>query len=759
MFHGGSWFFAIAGVLTVLCGWWIFCGEARGVRLYGFVFLFAVLWSFWDIRHLDSWFWPLIPRLFAFAVALCAILLLAPLIPEWRGDRRVRNLFLAGGGVVAVGLIATFAMMFQPHGVVQNAFSPTPHTAVTQAARDMGGEWRNYGRTATGTRYMPSDQINRDNIDRLEVAWTYQTGVYVGGANGDQNTPTYANGTLYSCTPTNEIHALDPLTGERKWVFQPNAYVPFAGRCRGVTYYEIEGATGVCATRLAMTTIDARLFSIDAETGRACEDFGDNGVVDMREGMEYFAPAVYMANSAPTVSHGVIVSGGMAVDNYRVGEPSGVVRAWNARTGELSWAWDVGAPERGGAPPPEGENYTPFTPNVWSHMSVDEERGLIFLPTGNATPDVWLGHRRDFDHEYTAAVVALDITTGQERWHFRTTNRDVWDYDLPAQPTLYDIPDPQTGAMIPVLIQLTKRGQIFMLNRETGEPVAEVENRRVDITGGEPTLTGLSDVQPYSVGMPTIGAGRLTEADMWGATPIDLVSCRLRFHTNRYTGNEFVPPGTSPGIGYPSALGGMNWGSGSIDEGRGLLFVNDIRIPMLVNLVPREDVPHEQWPKDGHEPLSPQLGTPFGVERNAFTSVFGLLCLRPPYGTMTAIDLNTRQVVWQRPIGTIENIDAASLHTGLRMPIGMPTLGGSLSTGGGLLFFGGAMDHYLRVMDSETGEILREIPIPVGMTATPMSYIGADGHQYIVISVGGSSDAATAYRGDYVIAYRLSDDG
>lgn len=606
LMHGGSWFFAIAGLMTVIAGWLIFRGEGRGVALYCAVCIFAVGWSIWDVRALDSWFWPLIPRLFAFGVALFAVLLLAPLIPQWRHDRGVRNGFLIAAAVVGLGLAATVAMMFRPHGVIRHDFAAAPNTAVSQVARDMGGEWHNYGRTLTATRFTPEDQINKDNIDQLQVAWTYQTGVYVEGTNSDQNTPAYANGTLYSCTPTNQIHALDPLTGQVKWVFDPDAYTAFSGRCRGLTYYEVAGtAGGVCTKRLAMTTIDARLFSIDADTGQPCQDFGTDGAVNMRDGMGYAAPGVYNSNSAPTVSHGKIVSGALVLDNYEVGEPSGVVRAWDAQTGQLAWAWDVGAPERGGAAPAEGEVYTPYTPNVWTHMAVDEDRGIIYLSTGNATPDVWLEHRRDFDDEYTDTIVALDIETGRELWHFRTVNKDLWDYDLPSQPSLYDIPDPATGEMIPVLVQPTKRGQIFMLNRVTGAPVAEVENRQVDISGGEPTLTGMSDVQPYSVGMPAIGAEPLTEAAMWGATPIDLVSCRLNFRKSRYTGNEFVAPGTDKAIQFPSALGGMNWGSASIDESRGLLFVNDIRFPMLANLVPRQNVPHEQWPKDGHAKMSP----------------------------------------------------------------------------------------------------------------------------------------------------------
>ncbi len=754
IFLGGSWFYAVAGTATMAAGWDIFRGRARGIRIYLGICLGTLIWSLWDVRDLDVWFWPLIPRLFAFAFALFFVLLAAPLMTAYRGRAGIRRMFRVGALVVLAGLGITVWQMFLPHGMIRHDFAATEGTRVTQAALDMGDEWHNYGRTTSGTRFTPADQITAENVDKLEVAWTYQTGQYADGANSDQNTPSYADGSVYACTPFNQVHAIDAVTGKQKWMFDSQAYVPFGARCRGVTYYEIPQATGVCAKRIAMTTIGARLISLDAETGKPCEDFGEKGVVNMGEGIGHFNPSVYMPTSAPTVSHGKIISGANIVDNFKVGEPSGVVRAWDAQTGKLAWAWDIGRPGQTG-PLAEGETYTPFTPNVWSHMSVDEERGLIFLPTGNATPDVWLSHRRPFDHEYTDAIVALDINTGLEKWHFQTTHKDVWDYDLPSQPTLYDLPDPKTGATIPVLIQTTKRGEIFMLNRETGEPVADVVEKPVRIDDAVPEMTGMSPTQPYSVGMPTIGAAPLTEASMWGATPIDQLSCRIKFRQLRYSGDEFTAPTTEPAIGFPSALGGMNWGSVSVDEKDGIMIVNDIRFPMIVQLVPRKDVPNKAWPKDGHQAIAPQLGTPYGIERHPMTSNLGLLCLHPPYGTLSGIDLNTRKLVWQRPVGTIESLDAAGLQTGLKMPIGMPTLGGSLTTGSGLVFFDNAMDHYLRVFDSKTGDLLREIPIPVGATATPMSYVAPDGRQYVVISVGGSSGAVTDYRGDYVIAYAL----
>jgi len=529
-------------------------------------------------------------------------------------------------------------------------------------------------------------------------------------------------------------------------------------RCRGGTYYETPGDAGsaACTRRLALGTVDARLISLDADTGKPCDGFGRAGSVDLRDGMGEVQPGEYMQTSAPTVAQGVIVVGGMVVDNYAVGEPSGVIRAFDDRTGELRWAWDAGRPGDNG-PPPSGQTYTRYTPNVWSHMAVDDARSLIYLPTGSATPDMWRSHRRPFDDRYNSSVVALDLKTGQVRWHFQTVHKDVWDYDLPAQPSLYDVLDPKTGQMIPALIQPTKRGQLFYLNRETGTPLAEVQERPVSTTGGAPGLTDLSPTQPYSVGMPQIGGQGMTERDMWGTTPVDLVFCRIGFKKLRYTGDEFTPPSVEPFFTYPGAQGGMNWGAGSIDERRGIFVINDLRLPIVTQLLPRDQVPASDGIPGPHAPVGPQLGTPYGILRTAQQSLLGLLCSRPPYGTLSAIDLHTRQLLWQRPVGTVANLDFVGVRTGIQMPIGMPTLGGSVVTGGGLVFFGSAMDHYLRAFDVETGTEVWKMEMPIGANATPMSYVAANGKQYIVLSVGGATYAAKAYRGDYVIAYALPD--
>jgi len=756
---GGSWYYTLVGAVVCYAGFQMFQGNHNGLYTYFVACGLTVLWALYEVWPMQSWFWPLIPRVFAFAFALFFLLLVAPQFSAFKHNQSVTGRLRLGAGIVGLGLVLTLWAMFYPHGVIQNKYVANLEAKPLVATEKIGQEWRNYGRTTMGTRFVPAQQITKDNINKLEVAWSYRTEVFGDHDNADQNTPVFANNTVFSCTHNNQVHAIDGETGKRKWLFDPKAKAPFFERCRGVTYYEPSIAgdqNGACAKRIVLNTVDARLISLDAETGKRCAGFGNQGEVNLMDRMGDFEPGYYFQTSAPTVTKDMIILGGMAVDNNTVGEPSGVIRAFNAMTGEFRWAWDIGRPGENGLPP-KGETFTKGTPNVWTHPAVDEALGLIYLPTGNATPDVANAHRRPFDGKYNSSIVALDIETGKERWKFQTVYNDVWDYDLPSQPSLYDVTDPKTGKLVPALIQPTKRGQIFMLNRVTGKPIADVVEKKVRVDGLAPGFKPLSDVQPYSVGMPNIGGERLYERDMWGATPIDQLFCRIKFRSARYTGNEFPPPSLEPFFTYPGAQGGMNWGAGSVDENRGIFVINDLRLPIITTIIPRDKAPKFDKVAGPHDPIAPQKGTPYALKREAPTSILGLLCSGPPYGTITAIDLKTRSVLWQRPVGTIEDLDFIGIHTGLRIPLGMPTLGGSVITGSGLVFFPNAMDRYIRAFDVETGNQIWRKKMPVGADATPISYVAKNGKQYIVVSAGGSTYATKENRGDYVIAYALPD--
>lgn len=463
---------------------------------------------------------------------------------------------------------------------------------------------------------------------------------------------------------------------------------------------------------------------------------------------------MYSQTSAPLVAGNLIILGGRVYDNLSTDEPSGVVRAFDARSGKLAWAWDLGNPAIDGAPS-TGKPYTRGTPNVWITPSYDAGLGLIYLPTGNATPDYWGGARTVEDDRYSSSIVALDARTGKERWRFQTTRHDLWDYDVPAQPTLYDIPD-SAGARIPALIQTTKRGQIFVLDRRTGIPLAGVSDKPAPQNGAPGDR--LSATQPYSTGMPAIGAEPLTEARMWGLTMFDQLACRIKFKRARYDG-DFTPPTTQPAIQWPGFFGGMNWGGATINATNDYLIINDMRLGHITQLLSRADVDRmtiaaKGKPGGAHEGINQQRGTPYGVLLKNFSSPLGLPCQNPPFGSMTAIDLKTRKIVWQQPLGTSEDVGPFGIATHMRIPIGTPTLSGSFTTYSGLIFFTGTTDFYLRAIDIDTGKEIWKSRLPVGGQATPITYISPETQrQYVLLTASGARGSAK--RGDYVIAYSL----
>ena len=752
---GGSWYFAIAGLGLTLSGAFVIQRRLIGAVLYLVVFAASIIWSLWDVGFA---FWPLYSRLFALA-ALAVVVLLA--MPHFYGRGRRASVPLAytGAAILALSLIVTFYYALQPQPIqtADNAPAPVPGRAVgrVQPATD----WRYFGHTPSGTRHALVDQITPSNVADLKVAWTYRTGEIPKGSQGHVVTPLHVNGVLYGCTQSSQLFALDADSGKEIWHHnskaQANNVYP---RCRGVGYYDAAPAlktassqtpTAACTRRIIATTVDARLIAVDAQTGQSCVDFGEGGSVSLRTGMGSPEQELYFPTAAPTVVRDLVVVGGLVWDNQTTGEPSGVVRAFNVQTGALVWAWDLGNPAITREPPP-GQSYTAGTPNVWSTPAFDDALGLIYLPTGNATPDFWGGHRSEADDRYSSSIVALDIATGRERWRFQTVHHDRWDYDVPSQPALYDVPDGH-GGTLPALIQTTKRGQIFMLDRRNGAPIAQVEEHPVPQGGVADDRS--SPTQPYSVGMPTIGTEPLSEKRMWGLTPLDQLICRIDFRKARYEG-EFTPPSERMTIQYPSWLGGMNWGSVSIAENLGYMIVNDTRVAIWNRMIPRAAYDEKTLSGGGHEGNAPQVGTPWGIEQGRFLSPLGIPCQEPPYGTISAIDLATRKVAWSTPLGTTEQTGPFGIATHLPIPIGMPTRGGPITTSSGLVFMAGTQDFYIRALDVRTGKELWKGRLPVGAEATPMTYVSPKtGRQFVVISAGGNS--ATTQKGDYVVAYAL----
>jgi quinate dehydrogenase (quinone) len=751
---GGSWYFIGMGVALLLAGALLVAAQPLGVKVYAVALLGTAAWSLYDTGFN---YWGLISRLLTFAGVGVLVGVVYPALKRRKGEQASRTAPLATA-LLAVGVAISLASMFTRHGVTLDT-AQIPATATTAEAHV--ADWTAWAGTPAGTHYSAHTAISKQNVKDLQLAWSFRTGD-IPKSNGfgaeDQDTPLQIGDTVYVCTPHNEVIALDADTGEQRWRFDPKSEAPNWQRCRGLGFHDdgsananatpvATGAMGECRRQIIETTIDARLIALDADSGKRCNGFGTNGEVNLREGLGLVKPGFYTITSAPLVAGDLVVIGGRVADNIETDEPTGAIRAFDVHTGAMAWAWNPGDEDVKAPPRPDG-TYTRATPNVWTAMAYDPKLNLVYLPTGNTTPDQWGGERTPADDKYSSSVVALDAATGKVRWHFQTTHHDLWDYDLPAQPALVDVPDGK-GGTLPALVQVTKQGQIFMLNRATGQPIADVEEKPVAV--GHAKGERYSPTQPFSVGMPMIGTQHLTESSMWGATPFDQLYCRIQFKKMRYEG-PFTAPGEDISLQWPGSLGGMNWGGVSIDEANGLMFVNDMRIGLWTRLIPRNAV---KGSGGGVEMgLASMYGTPYWSDRNRFMSPAGIPCQEPPFGTMTAINLATRKIAWQVPVGTVRDTGPMGVKLHLPMPIGMPTLGASLATRSGLVFFAGTQDYYLRAFDESTGKEVWKARLPVGSQGGPMTYVSPKtGRQYIVLTVGGARQSPD--RGDYVMAWAL----
>lgn len=620
-------------------------------------------------------------------------------------------------------------------------------------------EWPEYGATKGGLKYSPLDQITPENVDDLEVAWVYRHGDFSDGSGefartSFQATPIVSEGTLYFCTGFARVIALDAETGAERWSFDPRLRArrgegPYPLTCRGVAYWSGRpgGSAKACGRRIYTGTRDSELIALDAATGEPCRDFGRDGRVALREGVGEAEPWEYYPTSPPLVIGDVVVVGALVADQLRVDAPSGVVRAFDLVTGALRWAWDP-VPPGWQADPEEaaaGHRYQSGTPNVWAPISGDEARGLVFVPTGNPATDSFAAGRRGLDH-YGSSTVALDARTGEVVWHFQTVHRDVWDYDVASQPALFEADG--VGGGRPAVAQATKMGHVFLLDRETGEPLYPVEERPVPQAGAVPGER-LSPTQPFPTHPAPLQPDRLTAADAWGFTPIDEGFCRELIGRYRSHG-IFTPPSVDGSIQYPGSAGGANWGGVAIDPVRARLYVNQNRMPMVVRLIPREefealDPGSVVYPDE----LYPAAGTPYGVERKSLLSNFGAPCIAPPWGTLTAVDLRTGAVLWEVPLGTTR--DQAPWP--LWLTLGSPNLGGPIATASGLVFIGATTDRFLRAFEADTGEEVWRARLPFTANSTPATYrLRPDGRQFVVVAAGGHGWSEP---GDAVIAFAL----
>ncbi len=773
---GGSFYYLITGLLMVISGILLFLRRSSGAWLYILVVLGTIVWAVWEVG-LDGW--ALVPRVIA------PMVLLVPVLFALGALKRER-----GGATAAVGFGVMALVCVIGGGIVVYANRATVERPVPNSGQDLIGDpalqkvnsdWPAWGGSDSAQRYSPLNQINKENVGKLERAWMFRTGDLPEERWGAETTPLKIGDTLYLCSARNRLFAVDAATGEQKWTYDPKVSdedIPYTAACRGVAHYQVPNvdAAQPCASRIIEGTLDGRLVAVDARTGRPCADFGQNGSVSIKHGMGDPYPGMVSITSAPVIVRGVVVTGHQVLDGQRRWNASGVIQGFDAVTGQLRFAWDMMRPETTTLPP-EGETYTRGTPNMWTTATADEALGLVFLPMGNSSADYYSSTRRPAENEYSTSLVALDVTTGKPRWHFQTVHRDVWDYDLGSQATLVDMP--VGGAMVPAVILPSKQGDIYILDRRTGQPLHEVENIPVPQGGVEPAQR--TPTQPTSK-FHTLRKADLTERSMWGMSPIDQMFCRIQFRQASYQGFFTPPTADRHWIQYPGYNGGSDWGGVAVDPVRGVIIANYNDMPNHNRLVPRKEADAQGWfARDDPRYIErekeaanrggsltkskaegagdPQTGVPYAINVNAGWRVkfTGLLCKQPPYGGIRTIDIRTGQTLWDRPFGTARNNGPFGIPSMLPFEIGTPNNGGAVVTAGGLIFIAAATDDLIRAIDIETGKTVWSDVLPAGGQANPMVY-EQNGRQYLVIMTGGHHFMETP-RGDQVIAYALPQRG
>jgi quinoprotein glucose dehydrogenase len=761
---GGSPYYVLAGLGLLASGVLLWTNRRLGAWLFFLVFIGTLGWTVWESGN-DYWRW--VPRMGTFAVLAVVLAVLLPMLREPVPRRFSRTL----AGVLGLGLALAIGLAFAAHGGKQGdavfpesvpsaGLAPTREVSAQPADDPAAGDWAAWGRSNAGTRYSPLAQITTTNVAQLVPAWTYRTDDRPRQRWAAETTPLKVGDTLYLCSARNQLIALDAATGKERWRYNPkvrDTAIASTSTCRGVAYYEVPrvpqvdpllsdvaadlavpdalpaeggGITGTlnrapCAARIIEGTLDGRLVAVDAASGRPCAQFGNNGQVDITLGMGDVVPGQVALVAPPTIARGMIIAGHQGLQRADGDTPSGVIQAFDAQTGKLRWAWDIGAPDRT-ARPPQGQTYTRGTPRLLATATSDELLGQVYLPLGEAGGDDIATHSQ----RPATSLVALDATSGKPVWTLQARQGDGWDDDLVAQATLVDFPT--AAGKVPALVLPTRQGDLYVVDRRTGQ--------RLD--------------QPA-----TSSRVSLDERDMWGLTPLDQLVCRIQFRRAVQQGTNGPSATGHLRIVYPGRHGGVDWGGVAVDPRHGVVVTNYTDLPDYTRS--SRHVESGLAALLSGAPLSSGAGARSsdseGLHANAgwrlpFT---GLSCKQPPYGGLRAVELRTGAVLWDRPFGTARGMGPFGLRSHLPLQTGAPNAGGAVVTAGGLIFIAATTDDLLRAIDLKTGRELWRTPLPAGGQATPMVY-ELGGRQYVVIVATGHHAMGTP-RGDYVLAYTLPD--
>jgi quinoprotein glucose dehydrogenase len=661
--------------------------------------------------------------------------------------------------VLACGLAG--AMLVRQSGAQAQAASP--QTGPTAAST----EWPTYGHDPGGMRYSPLTQITPENVSRLQVAWVYHmkpapaapspdAGAPAPGGRGrgrggsgfsaSEATPIVAGGLMYIATPYNRVVAVEPTTGRERWVYQLPTGSPST---RGVEYWPGDATT---PAQVVFGSSAGQLYSVDARTGKPNDAFGDHGIVNLNtpeilRGL----PGSDGLSSPPAIYRNLVITGGRTQENPPRG-PAGDVRAWDLHTGALVWTFH--------SVPAAGEKFSETWAgesgknrsgvNVWGFITVDVPRGIVYMPFGAPSVDQYGGDRAG-DNLFGTSLVAADAATGKYLWHFQIVHHDIWDGDVSSAPALFDVK--QGGRTIPAVAMIGKNGLLFLLDRVTGRPIYGVEERPVPAS--EVPLERAAKTQPFPVKPAPLSRMTMSLADLATVTPELEAACR-KLVDGVQLGGPYLPPGYKRlRVQFPGNHGGVNWGGVSFNPELGYLFVNTSEMGQLSGLTDRD--PAATGPAQGVgvgnrvDPNGPYQGVPGGGRfsiKNAGDSQ-QLMCQQPPWGNLTAVDVNTGEFAWRVPLGITQSLPADKQHTG------RPGNGGTIATAGGLVFVGSTDDSRFRAFDAKTGKEVWTVKLAAVAEATPSTYLGADGKQYVVITSTGGGYFDSPVIDDSVIAYAL----